>query len=132
MSKGRRKGQQTFPIILVFYILLIFAVASVYYIISDIPSARSQNGIVSLGSGAIALQGNTTINATGVMYTKTPSCGGDMLQCAGTTIGNVINLGFLDSDITFLSVLIFVPLSILFILAAANYIKSFIPTVGGS
>lgn len=139
MSGGRKsrfamgsKGQQTFPIVIIFYVLLIFAVAGVYYILSDVPAARAQNGVTTLGNGSLILSGNTTLNATSFEYRRAPTCSGDMIACAGVTVGNIVNQGFLDSDVTFFSIIIFTPLSIIFIFALANYLKGFIPAIGGA
>lgn len=130
-DKGRSKGQQTFMVIMTFYILLIFAVAGVYYILSDVPNARQQNGVTTLGDGNIMLSGNSSLNTTSFEYRRAPTCGGDVIACAGVTLGNIVNQGFLDSDVQFFSIVIFVPLGIIFLAAFAFYLKTFIPALGG-
>jgi len=107
------KGNAMWVSIIIFYVFFIFLYMGAVYVVTGTPTTQGELGNVTQ-------IGNITIQGAGY---DPYACEGDFLTCGWDTIGKLLSYGFLSSDIFIYNLIIFYPITILFILAMAYYVR---------
>jgi len=101
--------------IIVFYVFFIFLYMGAIYTVTGTPTTQGELGNVSVSFFNETFTQGSSYNPY--------ACEGDFLSCAWNTISKVFSYGFLSSDMFIYNLVIFYPITILFILAMAYYIR---------
>lgn len=101
--------------IIVFYVFFIFLYMGAVYTVTGTPTTYGETGGINI----------TAFNTTyvGSQSYDPYACEGDFLSCGWNTVAKLFSYGFLSSDMFVYNLMIFTPITILFILAMAYYIR---------
>lgn len=114
LAKHKRASKGNLWIsIIIFYVFFIFLYMSAIYIVTGTPTTNNELGNITT-IGNISVQGSSY---------NPYACEGDFLSCGWDTIGKLLSYGFLSSDIFIYNLVIFTPITVLFILAMAYYVR---------